>query len=94
MNDTTTARGPVWRELGRTHHGGRVLGGERALTADLPGDVTLWIEFRPERTPRWTVDVARGNAWVARNEDGGPTLATSKRRAMGLAAMRRAEMVR
>lgn len=92
MNKTTN--GPVWRELDRTRYGGRVLGGERALTADLPGDVTLWVEFRPHRTPRWTVDVARGNAWVARDEDGGRTLATAKRRAMDIAMMAHPEATR
>lgn len=85
--NTTTTNGPVWRELKGT---GRVKGA-RFFTADLPGNVTLWVEFYRDRDPRWTVDVARGNAWIARGEDGGPTLATAKRRAMDLAMVRRVE---
>lgn len=82
---TTTTRGPVWRELQAKPGGGR------RLTADMPGEVTLWVESYPRQTPRWTVDVARGFAWVARREDGGLTLATAKRRAMDLAMIRRVE---
>ena len=84
-----TTNGPVWREL----YGQNTMGW-RALTADLPGDVTLWVEFRPERTPRWAVDVARAGAWVAQRKDGGPTLATAKRRAMDIAMMAHLEAKR
>lgn len=80
--------GPVWRELVERATSPQVCHGWRRLTADLPGDVTLWIEKR-RGARSWTVDVARGNAWIAKGEDGGPTLATAKRRAMDLAVMRR-----
>ena len=89
MNQATT-NGPAWREL----KGTGMVKGARYFTADLPGNVTLWVEYYPERGRPWTVDVARGNAWVARDEDGGTTLATAKRRAMDLATMRRVEVVR
>lgn len=87
MSKTTS--GPVWRELNERATTPRVCHGWRRLTADLPGEVVLWIEKRRGATS-WTVDVAVGKSWIARDEDGGPTLATAKRRAMDLAVMRKA----
>lgn len=84
-----TMSGPVWREL----YGQNTLGW-RALTTDLPNGYVLWVDFRPDRAPRWVVDVAHDNAWIARREDGGPTLATAKRRAMDLAMMAHLEAKR